>query len=472
MMKKIVLFIAICVFVVLPVNSQNHSSLRESIVRVASGVGKSVVSISSVMKERVGGEFSFESPFGEHEEDYFQRFFEEFFGDLPEREHKRAILGSGVIINKDGYILTSSHVVSGATKIKVDLPDGREFDAQVKGTDERSDLAVIKIEASNLPAAQLGNSDNLKIGEWVVAIGNPFGPYIENPEPTVTVGVVSALHRFLPALGRGGSCDDLIQTDAAINPGNSGGPLVDLEGKVIGINTAILSRSGGYQGLGFAIPVNKARRVLDKLIKGEKIFYGWLGINVQDLNEDLCNYFGIKEKEGAIVLKVYKDSPSEAGGLKEGDLILAFNDRPVRATRDLVRMVSSSEVGKTVPVKIIRSGKTSTLRIKIGKSPEDVEELDKLDQEVKFTFRGMTVDDVTAFYKRKLGVKVDKGVVVTEIEAGSLADISGFIVGDVIVKVEDKKIQEKEDFKSAILKTDKSCLLKTSRGYFVLKAAE
>jgi len=239
-----------------------------------------------------------------------------------------------VIIDKDGYILTNEHVVSDATQVKVKLSDGREFDAETKGVDKRIDLAVIKINAKNLPVAKLGDSDELKIGQWVLAIGNPFGFAIENPEPTVTVGVVSALGRYLPVLGRRDrGYDDFIQTDAAINPGNSGGPLVNLKGEVIGINTAIITTSGGYQGLGFAIPINKAKKVIDKLAKGEKISYGWLGVNIQDLNEDLRNYFGIKEKEGVIVLKVYKDSPAEKGGIKEGDLILSFKSQPVKTTR-------------------------------------------------------------------------------------------------------------------------------------------
>jgi serine protease Do len=379
-------------------------------------------------------------------------------------------LGSGVIIDKEGYILTNEHVISGASEVKVKLSDGREFDAQVKGTDKRTDLAVIKIKAERLPAAKLGNSANLKIGQWVIAIGNPFGPYIENPEPTVTVGVISALHRYLPALGRReSSYDDLIQTDAAINPGNSGGPLVNLKGEVIGINTAIITTSGGYQGLGFATPIAKAKRILDKLIKGEKVLYGWLGVNIQDLNEDLRNYFEIKEKEGVIILKIYKDSPAEKGGLKEGDLILAFDNKPVRAIRDLIKMVSSLEVGKRVPIKILRSGKIMVLNIKIGKMPQGIEEPEDDPKDTKVSFRGMKVDDLNSVYKRRFGIKVNSGVVITDIEDGSAADKSKLSVGDLIVKVEKKIIRNKKDFKAATSRAKKSYLLKTNRGYFVLR---
>ena len=469
-MKRFIILTAIFVAVTGAGYSQNNQNLEKSIVNVASSVGKAVVSISAVVKEKVGGRFGFGSPFEGLEGDYFRGFFEDFFGEGLEREYKRMGLGSGVIIDREGYILTNEHVISGASEVKVKLSDGREFDAQVKGTDKRTDLAVIKIKAKRLPIAKLGNSANLKIGQWVIAIGNPFGPYIENPEPTVTVGVISALHRYLPALGRReASYDDLIQTDAAINPGNSGGPLVNLKGEIIGINTAIITTSGGYQGLGFATPIAKAKRILDKLIKGEKILYGWLGVNIQDLNDDLRNYFEIKEKEGVIVLKVYKNSPAEKGGLKEGDLILAFDNKPVGAIRDLIKMVSSLEVGKRVPIKILRSGKTMVFNIKIGKMPQDVEEPEEYPKDTKASFRGMKVDDLNPVYKRRFGIKANSGVVITDIEDGSAADKSKLSVGDLIVKVEKKIIRNKKDFKAATSRIKKSCLLKTNRGYFVLR---
>ena len=469
-MKRFIILTAIFVAVTGAGYSQNNQNLEKSIVNVASSVGKAVVSISAVVKEKVGGRFGFGSPFEGLEGDYFRGFFEDFFGEGLEREYKRMGLGSGVIIDREGYILTNEHVISGASEVKVKLSDGREFDAQVKGTDKRTDLAVIKIKAKRLPIAKLGNSANLKIGQWVIAIGNPFGPYIENPEPTVTIGVISALHRYLPALGRReASYDDLIQTDAAINPGNSGGPLVNLKGEIIGINTAIITTSGGYQGLGFATPIAKAKRILDKLIKGEKILYGWLGVNIQDLNDDLRNYFEIKEKEGVIVLKVYKNSPAEKGGLKEGDLILAFDNKPVGAIRDLIKMVSSLEVGKRVPIKILRSGKTMVFNIKIGKMPQDVEEPEEYPKDTKASFRGMKVDDLNPVYKRRFGIKANSGVVITDIEDGSAADKSKLSVGDLIVKVEKKIIRNKKDFKAATSRIKKSCLLKTNRGYFVLR---
>ncbi len=473
-MKKYILLTAVlCFCLALPLYAQDGGDLRKATIDVADKVGRSVVSISTVVKEKIG-KLYFGSPFEGFGEDNFRRFFEEFFGESQEREFERRGLGSGVIIDKQGYILTNEHVISGASEVKVQLSDGRDFIAEVKGTDKRSDLAVIKIEANGLPVAKLGDSESLVIGEWVVAIGNPFGPYIDNPEPTVTVGVVSALHRFLPPMGaRARGLDDLIQTDAAINPGNSGGPLVNLSGEVVGINTAIITTSGGYQGLGFATPINKAKKVLTKLLKGEKILYGWLGVNIQDLNDDLRNYFGIQEREGVIVLKVYKDSPAEEGGLKEGDLILAFNNQSVGSTKDLVRMVASIEVGETVPIKILRSGKEKALKIKIASMPaelEGMEEAGESEEKTGVGFRGMSVEDITPLYKQKFRIDEEKGVVITDIEEGSLADRSEFRVGDVITKVEDTPIENKEDFKSATAKVKRGCLIKTNRGFRVLKS--
>jgi serine protease Do len=471
-MKKLTIFLAIITFIYPLAYSQIHGELEKATINVAEEIGKSVVSISSVVKEKIGKEFYFGSPYGELETEPFNRFFEEFFGGFPEREFRRMGLGSGVIIDKEGYILTNEHVIAGASEIKVKLPDGREFDAEVKGMDKRSDLAVIKINASDLYTAKLGDSDGLKIGKWVIAVGNPFGFAIENPEPTITVGVISALHRYLPALGRRErSYDDLIQTDAAINPGNSGGPLVNLEGEVIGVNTAIITTSGGYQGVGFAIPINKAKRVLGKLVKGEKILYGWLGVNIQDLNEDLRNYFRTKENEGVIVVKVYKDSPADKGGLKEGDLILSFNNQIVKKTKDLIGMVSSFEVGAIVPIKIIRESKEIVLDVKIGKSPEDLEKLEEQEfqAEDKTTMRGLKVADLSAAYKQQFRTREDEGVVVVYIEEGSPADKSGLMVGDVITKLSGKTVKNKEDFISVTSKIKGSWLLNTNRGFLVVK---
>ncbi|NQT28518.1 MAG: PDZ domain-containing protein, partial [Candidatus Omnitrophica bacterium] len=236
------------------------------------------------------------------------------------------------------------------------------------------------------------------------------------------------------------------------------------------INTAIITTSGGYQGLGFAIPVNKAKKILDKLSIGEKILYGWLGVVIDNLNDDLRNYFGVKERVGIIILKVYKDSPAEEAGLKEGDLIITFNQESVKTTRDLVRMVSASDVGNRIPLEILRGVKDMTVKVKIGKMPKEGEEIEELDEDIdKVRFRGLTVDDVTPFYKRRFGIKSDEGVIITDIEDDSAADDSELQVGDVITKVENKKIKSKEDFETVISGVKGDCLIKTNRGYSVLK---
>ncbi|MBN2483768.1 MAG: Do family serine endopeptidase [Candidatus Omnitrophica bacterium] len=451
---------------------QGYKDLENATIKVATQVGPAVVSISAVIKEKAGGVY-FNAPFGSMEDDTFRRFFDEFFGEIPQKEFQRTGLGSGVIINNDGYILTNEHVIAGASDIKVKLSDGREFAAEVKGSDPRSDLAVIKIDARDLPVAPLGDSVDLKIGQWVVAVGNPFGFAINNPEPTVTVGVISALHRFLPALGRRDrSYDDLIQTDAAINPGNSGGPLVNLEGKIIGINTAIITTTGGYQGLGFAIPVDQVKNILKKLIRGETISYGWLGVNIQDLNDDLRSYFGIKESTGVIVVKVFSDSPSEKAGIKEGDLILGYNDQDIKTTRDLVRIVTATPVGEKIPVKILRAGKEMTVRVKIGVRPDSTREEENPSGTQKSSFRGMQVEEITPYAQQRFMIQEKEGVVVSFIQPDSPADRGGLETGDVIVNIEGKPIKNKRDFESVTSRVKGSCLIKTNKGYVVIREEE
>jgi len=468
---RIILLTGILMFFGLTAHSQDVYDLQKATIKVAASAGKPVVSISSVTREKAGPGY----PLNEFSDGYFRKFFEEFFGEFPEREYKQFGLGSGVIIDKAGYILTNEHVIDGASEIQVKLSDGREFSGHIKGADKRSDLAIIKIDADNLPAAKLGDSENLQIGSWVLAVGNPFGFAIENSEPTVTVGVVSALHRYVPALGRRErSYDDLIQTDAAINPGNSGGPLVNLDGEVIGINTAMITTSGGYQGLGFAIAVNKAKKIINKLIKGEKILYGWLGVSIQDLNEDLQKYFGIKASEGVIIVKIYPDSPAGKSGLKEGDLILNFNGKPVGATRDLIRMVSFCEVGATASLKIMRDGKEKMANILIAKNPDESEAAEEKEDETvivdKPEFRGISVSDITPELKRKFSIRETSGVVVSSLSEGSAAEKSGLIPGDVILKVENKEIKNKVDFIAVTSKIKAGpALFKTNRGFFVVK---
>ncbi len=448
--------------------------MEDAVIKVAETTGKAVVSISTEHTTRIGGKrrFYFNYPFGESpfgEDDSFRRFFDDFFGEIPEREYKQIGLGSGVIINEEGYILTNEHVIAEADKITVTLSDGREFKGEIKGQDPRSDLAVIKINARNLPVAKLGDSDKLKIGQWVVAIGNPFGFVMENPEPTVTAGVISALHRSLGrSLSRERDYNDLIQTDTAINPGNSGGPLVNLKGEIIGINVAIFSTSGGYQGVGFAIPINNAKRVISKLIEGKKVLYGWLGLTVQDLTEELAKYFNLPDKNGVLVASVLKGGPAEKGGIKEKDIIRQIENQTIDNVRELLNIVGKLEVGKKIKVLVIREKKELILDVVIGERPADLESKEA-EYGVSRNWRGLEVRDLNPQNSRQFRVKEKEGVVVIDIELNTSADESGIIAGDVILEINRQAVRNLSDYEIITGGLKGDALLRTSRGYFILK---
>jgi serine protease Do len=443
-------------------------NLEDAVIQVASTTGKAVVSISTehTTKIRSPGirRYRFSSPFDTSPfggGDPFEKFFDDFFGQIPEREFKQRGLGSGVIISSEGYILTNEHVVGGADKITVTLPDGREFKGEVKGRDLRSDLAIIKINATKLPVAVLGDSDSLKIGQWVVAIGNPFGFVMSNPEPTVTVGVISALHRSLGRImPQSRDYSDLIQTDAAINPGNSGGPLVNLKGEVVGINVAIFSTSGGYQGVGFAVPVNTIKRIIPQLKEGKSIAYGWLGVTVQDLTDDLAKYFGLTDKHGVLVAKVLEDGPAQKAGMKEGDLIKQFDNKPTNAVKDLLSIVAQTEVGRKVKVLVMRDKKPLTLEVVVGKRPQEAgeeEEESGASRGQMKTWRGLEVKEG------------EKGVVIVNIEPGSPADEAGLSPGELILEINKQPVKNISDYNKLTKEAKADALVRTGRGYFVVK---
>lgn len=467
-MKGRIIFCAFVLFVLSSGFLFAQESIEDAIINVANTAGKAVVSISTEQTTRVGGSRMYR-PFGGgtpfEDDEFFRRFFEDFFGEMPQREYKQTGLGSGVIIDADGYILTNEHVVGQADKITVTLSDGRKFKAELKGKDPRSDLAVIKINAHNLPLAGLGDSDNLKIGQWVVAIGNPFGFALENPEPTVTAGVISALHRTLGRTSmRDKDYSDLIQTDAAINPGNSGGPLVNLKGEVVGINVAIFSTSGGYQGIGFAIPANSAKRIVSRLIEGKKVLYGWLGITVQDLTDDLVNYFGLADKNGVLVAKVLEDGPAQKSGMKESDIIKKFDNNDINNVRELLNIVGKAEVGRKVKVIVIRDKKEVVLDIQVAERPQELEELEKQQAAgvSEKTWRGIKVEELSAEIRQR-------GVIVSEVEPDSQADRAGLIAGDVIVGISRQEVKNLADYQKIIKALHGDALVRTQRGYFIVK---
>ncbi len=452
-----------------PLSTSAADQMQSEFVDVAKRVGPAVVSISTEATEHVrvsrrnfGG-----SPFSNFDDDLFNRFFRDFMGELPEREFKQRGLGTGVLIDEQGYILTNEHVIHGADKVTVTLPDGREFKGEIKGADIRSDLAVVKIQAKNLPVAELGDSDQVMIGQWAIAIGNPFGFAVGSSEPTVTVGVISAVNRAL-RLGRDDrNYSNLIQTDAAINPGNSGGPLVNLKGQVIGINVAIFSTTGGYQGIGFAIPINIAKRVVGDLIQGKKILYGWLGINVQDITEDLAKYFGLEAKEGVIVAQVLTDSPAQKAGIKEGDVIRTFDGEKLKDVRDLLNRVGRAPVGKKVKLGILHDKRPMDVQVEIGKRPEESEvEAGKAGE----AWRGIKVTAITPDLASRLGLEVREGVVVTEVAPGSPAEEAGLREGDLILGLNQQPVRSVTDFNNLTRSFKGDVLVKTARGYAILRA--
>jgi len=378
--------------------------------------------------------------------DPFEDFFERFFEEPQRRPRKERSLGSGFIISGDGYILTNNHVVAGADEIKVKLANGQEFKGEIKGLDEKLDLALIKIEAKNqLAVSKLGDSDAIEIGEWVMAIGNPFGL-----EQTVTAGIISAKGRVIGS----GPYDDFIQTDASINPGNSGGPLFNASGEVIGINTAIVA---GGQGIGFAIPVNMAKAIIPQLREKGKVTRGWLGISVQPITPELAQSFGLADEKGALVTDVSKDSPAEKAGLKSGDIVLEFEGKSINEMNELPRLVAVTEVGKQVTIKLLRNGKIDMIPVTVSRMPDSASEETALHGNDKL---GMTVRELTKELAAQLGLKEGKGVVVTNVQPDSIAAGTGIRPGDIVREINGVKIESLTSYEKAVSGVRKGNLIR------------
>ena len=421
---------------------------------VAQAIRPSVVSISSVKRiqprvrprrqlpPNVPDEFR--RFFGD--EDMFDRFFD--FG-IPEGGLEQRGLGSGMIISADGYVLTNNHVVGGADEVKVSLSDGREFSAEVVGTDRKTDIAVLKLKATGLVPVQWGDSDSLKVGEWVIAVGSPFGL-----DQTVTAGIISAKGRANVGLAE---YEDFLQTDAAINPGNSGGPLVNMRGEVVGLNTAIASRTGGFMGVGFAIPSNMARSVVKSILEKGKVVRGWLGAVIQDLNEDLAKSFRFSGKEGVLIGDLVPDGPGAKAGLQAGDIVLKFNGRAVPDARHLKNAVADTAPNTEVTLEIFRDGRPQTLRVKIGELTDEASSLASRGGPGETASKlGMTVRPLTPEIAANLGIERAEGVVVTDVESGSVAAEASIRPGDVIVSVGGKAVRNLADYRNAMSQVDLS----------------
>jgi serine protease Do len=369
--------------------------------------------------------------------------FRRFFPQPPEggeREQRPRGVGSGFIIDADGYIVTNHHVVDGSKTIEVQLADGRTLQPKVIGSDPETDVALLKIEATGLPVIPLGSSSALKVAEPVMAIGNPFGF-----DHTVTVGIVSGVGRFIGQ----GRFDDFIQTDAAINPGNSGGPLINTRGEAIGINSAIRSNTGGFQGIGFAIPIDLAKPILGQLRATGKVTRGWLGVSIQPLTQELAKSFGITGTQGALVASVSEDSPAAKAGLKEGDVIVTFDGKPVESPRTLPAMVANTPVGHSVPMVVVRDGKRQTVTVTVGNLADSREARaaagEKAPEGRATEKLGLALQELTPELAKQLGVQSDKGVVVTDVKADSPAAQAGLAPGDVIREVNRTPVAGIED---------------------------
>jgi serine protease Do len=409
-----------------PMVPANFSDLAEKIKAgvVNIQVVKKVKNVDFGFRPFFGNPFGGKNPFG----DFFGPFSE---GNPPGSFEQRGV-GSGFIMNRDGYILTNNHVVEEADQIKVKLANGKEYEGKVVGQDPKTDLALVQIKgASDLHPLTLGNSDDLKVGSWVVAVGSPFGL-----EQTVTAGIVSSKGRVIGS----GPYDNFIQTDASINPGNSGGPLVNMRGEVVGINTAIIA-SG--QGIGFAIPVNMAKEIASQLQEKGHVTRGWLGVSIQEVTPELAKSFGLKEKKGALVAQVVPGSPAEKAKIEQGDVITEFDGKEIAESKDLPRIVASTPVGKSVTVKIWKDGKVTDRQVKIGEM-EEKPEVAKAPSSHKSL--GISVQNLTPEIAKGLGLKTEAGVVVTRVEPGSPAANAGIQTGDVIREVNRKPVKDVDDF--------------------------
>ncbi|MFQ5682144.1 MAG: DegQ family serine endoprotease [Candidatus Binatia bacterium] len=412
-----------------------------SFVSLAKKVSPTVVNVSTTQVSQQSPQ-PFASPFSE--EDPFNEFWKRFFGGpLPQGPYRQKSLGSGFIIDRQGFILTNNHVVDNAQKIIVKLADGKELDAKVVGKDAKTDIAIIKVNAEgDLPVAILGDSDHLQVGEWVLAIGNPFGL-----DHSVTSGIVSAKGR---QIGQG-PYDNFIQTDASINPGNSGGPLLNLKGEVVGINTAIFSRSGGNIGIGFAIPINLVRELLPQLKAKGKVTRGYLGVFFQKVTPEIAESLEMSNAHGALVANVLKDGPAAKAGMKVGDVIIEFDGKEIKDSRDLPNIVARTPVSRKVPVKVLRDKKVVTLSVVIGKLKEEQLAASALEKGKL----GLTVQKVTPEIAESLGLDRAVGVVVTAVKPGSTAGEAGLRRGDVILEINRKKVRNLADYRKAIGRIEK-----------------
>ncbi len=427
------------------------SRTGRAMAELTAAVKPAIVNISTTRTVKISGGTD---PF--LDDPFFRRFFGDRFGKQPQREHKSSGLGSGVIVSADGYILTNYHVIKEADEIKVLLSDRKEYAAKVIGSDPKTEISIIKIDAKNLPTIPWGDSDRLQVGELVIAVGNPYGL-----NQTVTMGIVSAMGRANVGIA---DYEDFIQTDAAINPGNSGGALVNARGELVGINTAIYSTSGGYQGIGFAIPSNMVRTVMESLVKTGKVVRGWLGVTIQKVTPELAKQFSIAEEQGALVGDVVEGGPAEKAGVRRGDIVIEYDGKKIEEPYMLRNMVANSAPGETHEVTVLRGNRSERIRITIGELPADQQQAAAGDY--ANALRGVSVQDITPDISKKLNIPGRiKGVIVSDIDESSPA--AGILArGDIIQEVNRERVSDIKEYQEIVskIRKDDAVLLLVFRG--------
>ncbi len=434
-----------------PLEQDSARALARTFREIARSIGPSVVSVVAI-HDRDGAPALFQQDGDPRELPFGDRFFWHFFDDgrapMPMPMPTPRGQGSGVILDQEGTIATNYHVVAGATRLQVTLQDGRQLSARVAGTDPDTDLAILRVDETGLPAAQLGDSDALEPGDWVMAVGNPFGL-----DHTVTVGVVSAKERSGVGVA---TYEDFIQTDAAINPGNSGGPLVDLDGRVIGINTAIRTSDGGSNGIGFAIPSSTLKGVLPDLLAEGRVSRGWLGVSIQRLTPELARSFGVKPGEGVLVSDVVDDTPAEKAGLRAGDIIVALNDESLDSHTELSQRIAALDPGDTVALELLRDGKRTTMDVTLAeRPPQDGETEESAPPAQRAPARwGVRLGDLDREGSSEL--RLDGGAVIREVLPGSPAEDAGLMPGDVILSVDDHQVESADECVERLRSADAS----------------
>ncbi len=448
----------ITLFSFLSVCKYSHSSELLSLSELVKTLQPSVVNISTtnvVKKRQAPFNSPFESPFGGGPDDPFEDFFKKFFEGGPQQEFRQKGLGSGFIISKDGFIVTNNHVIEKANDIEIILESGKKYQAQIIGKDPKTDLALLKIEPEeDLPAISFGRSDVLDIGDWVIAIGNPFGL-----GHTVTAGIVSAKGRSLGL----GSYDDFIQTDAAINPGNSGGPLFNLDGEVVGVNTAIFARA---QGIGFAIPAAIAVNIIDQLRSNGKVVRGWLGVLVQQITPEIAESLGLQETKGALVADITPDGPAEKAGIKRRDVIIGFDDTEINEMSQLPKSVAATPPGTKSEIILLREGKKKKISVLLGQLPEIIAKKPKIEEKKDVeNDLGLAVQEISPIIQKRLNLQDSQGVIIVNVRRASPAWNAGLRKADIIVEINKKEIKDIEEYKNIInkIKQDQSLLFLVRR---------